>query len=89
MTELAEGNGEVATDRMESLIQLSVTTVSAMVTLPLSMDEAADGRRKVRCLNDNGSVAVCSQVCLCSLYSDRCLKCCLNCTQIYVILCNL
>jgi hypothetical protein len=33
---------------MESLIQLSVTTVSAMVTLPLAMDEAADGRRKVR-----------------------------------------
>lgn len=46
-TELAEGNGEVATDRMESLIQLAVTTIAAMVNLPLSLDEAADGRRKV------------------------------------------
>lgn len=46
-TELAEGNGEVATDRMESLIQLAVTTITAMVNLPLSEDEAADGRRKV------------------------------------------
>lgn len=47
LTELAEGNGEVATDRMESLIQLAVTTIAAMVNLPLSLDEAADGRRKI------------------------------------------
>ena len=46
-TDLAEGNGEVATDRMESLIQLAVTTIAAMVNLPLSENEAADGRRKV------------------------------------------
>ncbi|KAK3094442.1 hypothetical protein FSP39_001787 [Pinctada imbricata] len=47
MTELADDNGEMASERLENLINISVTTLAAMVNLPLSMDEGADGRRKI------------------------------------------
>ncbi|XP_021342400.1 serine/threonine-protein kinase 36-like isoform X3 [Mizuhopecten yessoensis] len=46
-SKLADGNGEAAAERMDTLIQIAVTTLSVMVTLPLTPDEGADGRRKV------------------------------------------
>ena len=47
ITELAEGNEEMAGERMDMLISLAVTTIAAMVNLPLTADDAVDGRRKV------------------------------------------
>lgn len=44
--DLAEGN-TAAAERMEMLINICTTTLSAMVNIPLSVDEGADGRRKV------------------------------------------
>ena len=47
LAELADGNEDMAGERMDMLISLSVTFVSAMVNLPLTADDAVDGRRKV------------------------------------------
>lgn len=48
LTELAEGNEELAVDRHENLTQLSLSCLATMLNIPLEMDTGADGRRKVR-----------------------------------------
>lgn len=48
LIELTDGNEDMAGERMDMLISLGVTTVAAMVNLPLTADDAVDGRRKVK-----------------------------------------
>ena len=48
VSDLADGNEDMAGERMDMLISLAVTTVAAMVNLPLTADDAVDGRRKVK-----------------------------------------
>lgn len=47
ISDLADGNEDIAGERMDMLISLAVTAVAAMVNLPLTADDAVDGRRKV------------------------------------------
>ncbi|KAL4223174.1 Serine/threonine-protein kinase 36 [Mactra antiquata] len=47
LTELAEGNEELAVDRHENLTQLSLTCLATMLNIPLEMNVGADGRRKI------------------------------------------
>ncbi|CAC5416461.1 FU [Mytilus coruscus] len=47
LIELTDGNEDMAGERMDMLISLGVTTVAAMVNLPLTADDAVDGRRKI------------------------------------------
>ncbi|VDI30045.1 fused, partial [Mytilus galloprovincialis] len=47
LEELTDGNEDMAGERMDMLISLGVTTVAAMVNLPLTADDAVDGRRKI------------------------------------------
>ncbi|XP_053375553.1 serine/threonine-protein kinase 36-like isoform X2 [Mercenaria mercenaria] len=47
LTELAEGNEELAVDRHENLTQLSLSCLATMLNIPLEMDTGADGRRKI------------------------------------------
>jgi hypothetical protein len=47
VSDLTDGNEDIAGERMDMLISLAVTTVAAMVNLPLTADDAVDGRRKV------------------------------------------
>ena len=47
VSELAEGNEELAVDRHENLTQLALSCLATMVNIPLEMDNGATGRRKV------------------------------------------
>ncbi|XP_052801977.1 serine/threonine-protein kinase 36-like isoform X1 [Mya arenaria] len=46
LTELAEGNEDLAVERHESLTQLALSCLSTMLNIPLEMDAGANGRRK-------------------------------------------
>ncbi|XP_052245877.1 serine/threonine-protein kinase 36-like isoform X2 [Dreissena polymorpha] len=48
LTELAEGNEELAVDRHENMTHLSLSCLATMLNIPLEMDNGANGRRKRR-----------------------------------------
>lgn len=47
LTELADGNEELAMDRHDTLTQLSLSCLATMLNIPLELDNGVDGRRKI------------------------------------------
>ncbi|KAL5015967.1 hypothetical protein ScPMuIL_005556 [Solemya velum] len=63
LEELAEGNSEAASERHDTLVQLCVTAMSALINISVGQDAAVEGRRKIASyLGDKLATKGCEQI---------------------------